>query len=172
MNRFAVTLASQLAAAVPAAAPFIEAAIRAEPGLLTDNVSLSTQLAQLVYRPFQAAVKGPLFLKTTAKGPFLLLIDGLDECEDKRGVEEFITHALDFFKRYPSIPLRIFIASRVEQHIHAHIKHAEGVVIIGPYFMIGAPDRKYSTYDGKAVLASADELKGMYTPVSRRYSHI
>ncbi|KAJ2917280.1 hypothetical protein MD484_g3108, partial [Candolleomyces efflorescens] len=128
MHRFAVTLASQLAAAVPAAAPFINGALRAEPGLLDEGASLATQLERLVYEPFQAAVKGWSLIKTLVKGPFLILIDGLDECEDKRGVEEFITHALDFFKRNPSIPLRIFIASRIEQHIHAHLK-TEGVLV-------------------------------------------
>jgi hypothetical protein len=128
MNRFAETLASQLAAAVPAAAPFIKVALDTEPGLLTEGASLAAKLERLVYGPFQAALKGWLLVKTLAKGPFLIVIDGLDECEDKRGVEEFITHALDFFKRNPSIPLRIFIASRVEQHIHAHLK-TDGVLV-------------------------------------------
>ncbi|KAJ2912376.1 hypothetical protein MD484_g8032, partial [Candolleomyces efflorescens] len=121
MNRFAVTLASQLVAAVPSAASFIKAALRSEPGLLTHSVSLATQLECLVYQPFRAAVKRGLVVKTLAKGPFLMVIDGLDECQDKRGVEEFITHMFDFFRRHPSTPLRILIASRVERHIHTHL---------------------------------------------------
>ncbi|KAJ2931896.1 hypothetical protein H1R20_g5193, partial [Candolleomyces eurysporus] len=128
MNRFAATLASQLAVAIPASAPFIEAAVKAEPGLLTDGVSLGTQLERLVYEPFQAAVRGSLFLKTLFKGAFLIVIDGLDECEDKRGVQEFINHALEFFKKHPSIPLRILVTSRVEQHIRAILK-TDGVLV-------------------------------------------
>jgi hypothetical protein len=164
MNRFVMTLASQLAAVVPAAAPFIEAAMKAEPGLLTDKVSLSTQLEQLVYGPFQAAMKGPLFVKTLATGPFLIVIDGLDECEDKRGVEEFLTHALDFFKRHPSIPLRIFIASRVEQHIHAHIKHDEGVVVRN--LSDHSPDD-----DVRRFLEGSFQIAAKQNPVIQAYIH-
>ncbi|RXW16798.1 hypothetical protein EST38_g9057 [Candolleomyces aberdarensis] len=73
-------------------------------------------------------MRGGLFLKTLFKGAFLIVIDGLDECEDKRGVQEFISHALEFFKKHPSIPLRILVTSRVEQHIRAILK-TDGVLI-------------------------------------------
>ncbi|RXW11550.1 hypothetical protein EST38_g14305, partial [Candolleomyces aberdarensis] len=65
---------------------------------------------------------------TLAKGPFLIVVDGLDECEDKRGVGEFIDHLLNFFEEHPAIPLRVFIASRVEQHIRACLE-TDGVVL-------------------------------------------
>ncbi|KAJ2935852.1 hypothetical protein H1R20_g1242, partial [Candolleomyces eurysporus] len=123
MARFAVTLASQLMAAVPSTASFIQAAVEAEPGLLTQGVSLATQLERLVYEPFRAAVKRGVIVKTLTKGPFVVVIDGLDECEDKRGVTDFIDHMLDYFKRHPSIPLRFFIASRVEEHIRTHLEN-------------------------------------------------
>ncbi|RXW14113.1 hypothetical protein EST38_g11739 [Candolleomyces aberdarensis] len=116
MKKFAATLATQMAAAFPATAPFIDAALSANPGILNDCVSLTRQLERLVYKPFQSAIK-----KMPSKGPFIIVIDGLDECEDKRGVEEFIDHMLDFFEEYPDIPLRIFIASRVEQHIRERL---------------------------------------------------
>ncbi|RXW14554.1 hypothetical protein EST38_g11301 [Candolleomyces aberdarensis] len=117
MNGFAATLASQLTSALPATAPLIKAALRADPGLLNNCVSLTRQLERLVYEPFQAIMKGDLLKETISKGPFDIVIDGLDECEDKQGVEEFIDHLLDFFQEHPRIPLRIFIASQVEQHI-------------------------------------------------------
>ena len=101
MNRFAVTLAAQMAAAVPATTTFIDAALDAEPGLLTPGVSLTDQLERLVYEPFQAALDRGL---VPFKGPFLIVIDGLDECEDKQGVIEFIDHMLDYFKRYLPSP--------------------------------------------------------------------
>ncbi|KAJ2924168.1 hypothetical protein H1R20_g12926, partial [Candolleomyces eurysporus] len=62
------------------------------------------------------------------KGPFIIVIDGLDECEDRRGVEEFINYMLAFFEEHPTIPLRVFIASRVEQHIRACLE-TDGVVL-------------------------------------------
>jgi hypothetical protein len=114
MKRFAVTLASQLASALPATVPYIEAALRADSGLL--NASLARQLERLVYKPFQTVMEGKTAL------PFIIVIDGLDECEDRRGVEEFIDHILDFFAENSSIPLRFFIASRVEQHIRARLE--------------------------------------------------
>ncbi|KAJ2932837.1 hypothetical protein H1R20_g4248, partial [Candolleomyces eurysporus] len=121
MTRFAVTLASQLVATVPATASFINAAIEAEPGLLTQGVSLATRLERLVYEPFRAVVERGMIDKTLVESPFIFVIDGLDECEDKQGVMDFIDHMLDYFKRHPSIPLRFFIASRVEEHIRARL---------------------------------------------------
>ncbi|KAJ2921061.1 hypothetical protein H1R20_g16031, partial [Candolleomyces eurysporus] len=128
MRRFSVTLASQLAAALPATAPLIEAAVKAEPGLLTSHVSLATQLDRLILSPFQSVVNEGVLEETLSKGPFLIVIDGLDECEDKRGVEEFFDHLLNFFEEHPTIPLRVFIASRVEQHIRACLE-TDGVVL-------------------------------------------
>jgi hypothetical protein len=128
MRRFAVTLASQLAAVLPATVPLIEAAVKAEPGLLTNQVSLATQLDRLILFPFRSLLDQGVLAETLIDGPFLIVIDGLDECEDKRGVEEFINHILNFFEEHPIIPLRIFIASRVEQHIRNHLE-TDGVVL-------------------------------------------
>jgi hypothetical protein len=112
-----VTLASQLIAAIPAAAPLVEAAMRAEPSVVTGDASLATQLDLLLLTPFLAVVDDETLGETLAKGPFLIVIDGLDECEDRQAVEEFIDHILNFFEEHPTVPLRIFITSRVEQHI-------------------------------------------------------
>ncbi|RXW18509.1 hypothetical protein EST38_g7353 [Candolleomyces aberdarensis] len=128
MNRFAATLASQLMTVIPATIPFMELSVCAEPGLLSGNVSLSAQLEGLVYKPFQAVMSGRLLEETSTKGPFIIVIDGLDECEDKRGAEEFIDHMLKFFDLHPNIPLRIFVASRVEQHIRERLE-TDGVLL-------------------------------------------
>ncbi|KAJ2911571.1 hypothetical protein MD484_g8842, partial [Candolleomyces efflorescens] len=117
MVKFAVTLASQMLAAVPATKSFYKAAVDADPTLLTRGASLSTQMERLVYKPFNAAFKRGLIFKTLIQGPFLVVVDGLDECEDKLEVKEFVEHLLDFFKRHPSTPLRFFITSRVERHL-------------------------------------------------------
>ncbi|KAJ2936131.1 hypothetical protein H1R20_g964, partial [Candolleomyces eurysporus] len=122
MNRFVVTLASQLLGAIPATEPLIEAAVRREPGVVTGDASLATQLDLLILSPFQAVVGHGALAETLANGPFLIVVDGLDECEDKQGVEEFIDHMLNFFEEHPNIPLRVFIASRVEQHIRGRLE--------------------------------------------------
>ncbi|RXW13279.1 hypothetical protein EST38_g12572, partial [Candolleomyces aberdarensis] len=116
MARFATTLACQLAAAIPEAAPFIEKALKTRPGLLQAN--LAAQLRHLVYEPFNAvAWSGRLLWTTFLKGPFLIVVDGLDECEDRQDVGAFIDDMLDFFGKNPFVPLRFLITSRVEQHI-------------------------------------------------------
>ncbi|RXW13282.1 hypothetical protein EST38_g12575 [Candolleomyces aberdarensis] len=120
MARFATTLAFQLAAAIPEAARFIKKAVTEE-GLL--GLSLVAQLRRLVYEPFKAAAKRVRLLKTfLLKGPFLIVIDGLDECEDRKDVEAFIDDMLDFFKKNPLVPLRFLITSRVEQHIQGRLE--------------------------------------------------
>jgi hypothetical protein len=111
------------------------------------GVSLRNRMDQLVYAPFKAAVeqgtrvrtlaqwsfvtwmqrwiRGPSAVATQeatnipalARGPFLIVLDGLDECDDKDEVQEVIDGMLTFFDENPLIPLRVFITSRVEQHI-------------------------------------------------------
>ncbi|RXW14116.1 hypothetical protein EST38_g11741 [Candolleomyces aberdarensis] len=128
MNRFVVTLASQLVGAIPATEPLIEAAVRREPGVVTGDASLATQLDLLILSPFQAVIDQGVLAENLANGPFLIVVDGLDECEDKQGVEEFIDHMLNFFEEHPKIPLRVFIASRVEQHIRERLE-TDGVLL-------------------------------------------
>ncbi|KAJ2919115.1 hypothetical protein MD484_g1292, partial [Candolleomyces efflorescens] len=121
MKRFATTLACQLASTISEAAPFIRKAVTDEPGLLHSG-SVVAQLRRLVYEPFKAAVKQVGRFKTFFK-PFLIVLDGLDECEDRNEVEAFIDDMLDFFKKNPLVPLRFLITSRVEQHIKVHLEN-------------------------------------------------
>ncbi|RXW11886.1 hypothetical protein EST38_g13969 [Candolleomyces aberdarensis] len=94
------------------------------------NVRLAeaTQLDLLILSPFRAVVDQGILQATLAKGHFLIVVDGLDECGDKQGVEAFINHMLKFFEEHPNIPLRIFIASRVEQHIRERLE-TDGVLL-------------------------------------------
>ncbi|RXW20169.1 hypothetical protein EST38_g5688 [Candolleomyces aberdarensis] len=78
------------------------------------------QMQRLVYGPFRSAAgRGPI--GSLADHPFLIVIDGLDECEDKDEVEALIDSMLAFFDENPFIPLRVFITSRVEQHIQSRL---------------------------------------------------
>ncbi|KAJ2914146.1 hypothetical protein MD484_g6266, partial [Candolleomyces efflorescens] len=121
MTKFAMTLACQLAEKIPEAKPFIENAVRAAPDFR--GLNLVSQLRRLVYEPFKAAWKRGRLLKTFLKGPFLIVIDGLDECEDRRGVEAFIDDMLEFFKKNPLVPLRFLITSRIEHHIQGRLEN-------------------------------------------------
>ncbi|KAJ2914126.1 hypothetical protein MD484_g6279, partial [Candolleomyces efflorescens] len=117
-----------MAACVPETAPFVRAAAIASPGLMnfpTPVSSVAMQMQRLVYGPLKlAADRGPI--DSLAGRPFLIIIDGLDECEDKDEVGELIDSMLAFFADNPFIPLRVFITSRVEQHIHSRL-NVDGV---------------------------------------------
>ncbi|RXW22178.1 hypothetical protein EST38_g3679 [Candolleomyces aberdarensis] len=119
IGRLPNTLASQLARTIPETAPLIAAAVKAEPDLVLaeSTLSLSARLQRLVYDPFKAVVERSLFGRWSLCRPYLIVIDGLDECEDKEGAQEFIDCTLKFFEQNPYIPLRVFISSRIEQHI-------------------------------------------------------
>ncbi|KAJ2913601.1 hypothetical protein MD484_g6817, partial [Candolleomyces efflorescens] len=119
MARFAATLAFQLAREFPEARPFIEKAA-VDGGL--QQLNLVAQLRRLVYEPFKAAADQVGFLKTFLK-PFLIVVDGLDECEDHQEVRAFIDDLLFFFKKNRFVPLRFLITSRIEQHIKGRLEN-------------------------------------------------
>ncbi|KAJ2936487.1 hypothetical protein H1R20_g605, partial [Candolleomyces eurysporus] len=112
-----------MAAVVPETAPFVRAAITTEPGLKNipaPVTNVAMQMQCLVYEPFRsAAERCPM--GTLRGSPFLILMDGLDECDDKEEIQELIEGMLAFFDDNPFIPLRVFITSRVEQHIQPHL---------------------------------------------------
>ncbi|RXW14861.1 hypothetical protein EST38_g10991 [Candolleomyces aberdarensis] len=135
MVRFAVTVASQMAAVIPETVPFIEAALTKQPGLLKPGtLSLEFELQNLVFEPFTAAFNSSSTPPSSpgrtspATLPFLIVIDGLDECEDKEGMETFIDSTLEFFEANPTIPLRFFITTRIEQHIQDRLEVPEVIL--------------------------------------------
>ncbi|KAJ2930140.1 hypothetical protein H1R20_g6951, partial [Candolleomyces eurysporus] len=133
-----------MAAVIPETEPFIRDAVKTKPALLRQDeagVSLGSRMRYLVYAPFRAAVQRGTGVRTSAslgaaseetvqratripalaRGPFLIVLDGLDECDNKDEVQELVDGMLAFFSDNPFIPLRVFIASRVEQHIQSHL---------------------------------------------------
>ncbi|RXW16260.1 hypothetical protein EST38_g9587 [Candolleomyces aberdarensis] len=135
MVRFAVTLASQMAAAIPETVPLIEAALAKQPGLLKPGtLSLEFELQNLVFEPFKAAfnssstLSSPPGRTSPTPLPFLIVIDGLDECEDKEGMEVFLDSMLEFFEANPTVPLRFFITTRIEQHIQDRLEVPEVIL--------------------------------------------
>ncbi|KAJ2929355.1 hypothetical protein H1R20_g7746, partial [Candolleomyces eurysporus] len=122
--RLATTLASQMASAIPQTEPFIREAVQANPALLVQGeggVSIQARMQCLVYAPFKAVVRREKRVRTLTQVPFLIVLDGLDECENKDEVQELIDGMLEFFNENPLIPLRVFITSRVEEHIQSRL---------------------------------------------------
>lgn len=130
VTRFVTTIASQIAAAFPVTAPLIEAAIRANPGLLsTKTVSLGEQFEQLVFRPINS-VKWNRLAASLRDGPSLIALDGLDECSDREEIAAFIKHLIVLFEKFPFVPLRFLITSRVECHIHQQLHSSKRVKLL------------------------------------------
>jgi hypothetical protein len=124
---------------------------RADQGTLTGNAPLAKQLDLLVLSPFQEVVSRGFLGDGLAKRPFLIVVDGLDECMETQSVENFIDHMLAFFKQHPSIPLRILISSRAQRHIGQRLK-TNGV-------FLGDLDRDSPLDDIKKVLQASFQAR-------------
>lgn len=121
--RFATTVASQIAASIPGVESVIERTIRKNPGLLSlDTASLSDQFDYLVFQPILAVA--------SHSTPLLVVLDGVDECSDHDGISSLIEDMIDFFHRHPHTPLRILIASRVEDHLHQVLHSSDQVQLL------------------------------------------
>ena len=119
------TVAHQLAITFPTVAAAIEAAVRANPGLLSSTTSsLSVQFDYLVLRPVTTAAA------SLHQTPLIFVLDGVDECEDKMDVGGFIEYLIDVFSKYPLIPVRFLITSRVENHIRRELHSSHQVQLL------------------------------------------
>lgn len=114
-SKLAATIAFQLAAAVPSTSSLIQSAVDTRLGLLT-SFPLGLQFEYLIYGPLSAAAKW-----SPMEAPYLIVIDGLDECDEREEVATWITDTIDYFKDHPCLPLRILITSRVEEHIRERL---------------------------------------------------
>ncbi|KAF6750814.1 hypothetical protein DFP72DRAFT_505808 [Ephemerocybe angulata] len=125
-RRFAATIASQMMVAIPSTASFVKAALKAQPNLPT--LPLDIQFQYLVFEPLLSASKRLLSIEFR-RGPLLIVVDGVDECEDREEVSDWITDMLEYMKEHPRIPLRLFIASRVEAHIRTRLETSQVLLV-------------------------------------------
>ncbi|KAJ2925208.1 hypothetical protein H1R20_g11892, partial [Candolleomyces eurysporus] len=128
MDRLAATLAHQISQNIPGTKPLIESTISEDRSLLGHGKpgarSLASKLDDLVFKPcLKALCTGDL--SAHDRSPYVIVIDGLDECNKKEDVESFIDYAITFFTRHPTIPLRLFITSRIEEHIRTRLDSKE-----------------------------------------------
>jgi len=103
---FFTTIATQLAEHVPELRPLISKAIDDHPDIHTRRLRDQWQL--LIY--------GPLENAPTQSKQIVVVIDALDECEDKKDIE-LILELLANAKDLKTIRLRVFVTSRPETPI-------------------------------------------------------
>jgi hypothetical protein len=99
-NYLATTLGHQISLNVPGAQELIQCVVSQELGVVEPPLSLGLQLGDLVYGPLLEALEEG---EVTSDDPYLVIVDGLDECMDKEGIITFIDSSIQFFSCSPNI---------------------------------------------------------------------
>ncbi|KIK02793.1 hypothetical protein K443DRAFT_5823 [Laccaria amethystina LaAM-08-1] len=110
--RLIPTLAHQISISVPVTKRLIGRALEEDCTMLDSSASIVHQFQRLIANPLSS----PLNLFSFFAKSKILVIDGLDECDDKVQMAEFIEMLIDMSQR-DQLPCRIFLTSRVEEHI-------------------------------------------------------
>ncbi|KAJ3495033.1 hypothetical protein NMY22_g19989 [Coprinellus aureogranulatus] len=156
MSRFAATLASQIAIRYNGAAHHIKAALRANPGLLK-VMSCVDQMELLVYNTIRSAT-ARWYRPFGIRNPIVIVIDGLDECDEKEEASAFIKQLIHLFERKPAIPLRFLITSRVEDHLHRRLHKSNQVRLLN------LVDKTSDEDIAAALDAAIEDAKGSSSP--------
>ena len=106
------TLAYQIWTSIPEFGDLIESSISQDPLIFTK--SFETQLMTLIIKPLQTLSTSETFKGRSPRQ--LIIIDGLDECNDSAAQFNIVTVISRALQNY-KIPLKILIASRPEQTI-------------------------------------------------------
>ena len=113
IDRFIATIAYQIARAIPASCRLIETAIKANPMIFKQSVDV--QLAKLVVEPIRRLHSTGFDLKDS---PFVIIVDGLDECQGK-DIQSGLVKLLATAFRDSPLHIRILIASRPEVYLQS-----------------------------------------------------
>ncbi|KAJ3551801.1 hypothetical protein NP233_g13009 [Leucocoprinus birnbaumii] len=108
-RRVFATVACQLVARFPAYREFVISQLAIDP-LLVDK-SIAEQFRLFFVIPF---AERQIDQKT---GPFIVILDGLDECKGDREQVEIIRLVSQFIAEHPDVPVLWIMASRPEPHI-------------------------------------------------------
>ena len=120
ISRLIPTLAYQIYLSIPAVKPLLEKALEDEPALLGLTVSLAHRLQRLIIEPIHlnasqisySSEDVSCFVKKQ-----IIVIDALDECDDKAEMADFIDVLLTASSGRTHLPFRILLTSRVEEYI-------------------------------------------------------
>ena len=107
ITHFISTIAYSIVLSIPATRPHIEYVLQREHHIL--HRSHKRQFQQLIVEPIRLVISSVL--------PMVIIIDALDECDDRQEIAEFIDIIACAFQE--PLPLRFFFTSRVEEHIRS-----------------------------------------------------
>ena len=126
LNRLVPTLSHQLYHSVQATTRSIEIAIKTDPRITTS--SSPYQFQKLIVEPIRVASNAvPSF---PAQKNLIIVIDALDECDDKYLMQEFIEGVIRTFQKNHGLPLRLIITSRVEEHIQETLETPDAIGVV------------------------------------------
>ena len=123
--RLIPTLAHQISISFPATKLLIDGALKEDCTLLDSSVSMVHQFRRLITNPLSSLLT--LFSHSAKSN--ILVIDALDECDDKVQMAEFIEMLIDISQR-DQLPFRIFLTSRVEEHIRKNFSDARAQSVL------------------------------------------
>ncbi|KAF8069265.1 hypothetical protein FPV67DRAFT_1669280 [Lyophyllum atratum] len=115
LDRLFTTIAYQLAISIPNLRPAIQQVLIDDPSIVHQVITV--QIQKLIIEPLELLtslknVKVP----TKPTFPFLIIIDGLDECSGTDDQSQILNHILTLVS-LPRFPLRLLIVSRPEYNI-------------------------------------------------------
>jgi len=113
VSRVVATIAYQIARAIPASRRLIETAVDADPMIFKQSVDI--QLAKLIIEPIWRLHSTGVDFEAS---PFVIIIDGLDECEGKDIQSGLVKSLAAAFCHCP-LRIRILIASRPEVYLQS-----------------------------------------------------
>lgn len=116
-TRLVPTIAYQIAYNIPDLRPYIQQGLENDPMIFSK--SLETQLHHLVTKPLLNIPKNSI---VTESWPRLIIIDGLDECNDGDIQEAIVNSFASALTQY-ALPFRVLILSRPEPHIRESFSH-------------------------------------------------
>ena len=128
ISRLIPTLAYQISLSVPAVKPLLEKALEDEPALLGLTVSLAHRLQRLIIDPIHpntSRVSDSSKNISCSLKKKIVVLDALDECDDKAEMANFIDVLLSASSGGTHLPFRILLTSRVEEHIRKKFDSSE-----------------------------------------------
>ena len=113
-NHLVPTLAYQLALHIPEILEDLSFALKHDPSIFSRT--LATQIQVLILRPLNAAAEDPLKRERMEKRPNVVVLDGLDQCGNRRSQWEVLEVLLAKMKLL-TVPIFFLITSRPEAQI-------------------------------------------------------
>ncbi|KAK7033743.1 hypothetical protein R3P38DRAFT_3264067 [Favolaschia claudopus] len=142
------TLAYQLATVCPPFKAALAPRVANDPALV--GKSLSTQLQKLILEPYH---------DSASDHPFVMVIDGLDECDGEYLQQQIMRCAMD---AHSVFGLRFLVVSRPESHLHAAVAPTsfDQLVIEGSYRDI----KRYLVDEFERIRTTHDAMLGIIGP--------